>query len=233
MNQRWQIDVESTWISRCPTSRRYFNIYQRWINVECLLGCIQSECGKIRTRKTANMYTFHAVNSIIKHFSGWEMSKELNNIGHKIYAKQNSHERLYATLILKCCNALHPSCWHWWLQVWPTSWRFCKFRYSLVFLSCHMTALRESSSWSCLNVKDLFAGNKHDIWNLNDCNWAQTCNYLVHSQKLNQLPKLPQLNWSILQCLSANSTIVRSNLVAVTTIRLATSLGTENWPTRR
>ena len=38
MNQRWQIDVESTWISRWPTSRRYFNIYQRWINVECLLG---------------------------------------------------------------------------------------------------------------------------------------------------------------------------------------------------
>ena len=34
----WQIDVESTWISRWTTSRRYFNIYQRWINVECLLG---------------------------------------------------------------------------------------------------------------------------------------------------------------------------------------------------
>ena len=38
MNQHWQIDVESTWISRWPTSRRYFDIYQRWINVECLLG---------------------------------------------------------------------------------------------------------------------------------------------------------------------------------------------------
>ena len=30
--------VESTWISRWPTSRSYFNIYERWINVECLLG---------------------------------------------------------------------------------------------------------------------------------------------------------------------------------------------------
>ena len=38
MNQRWQVEVESTWISRWPTSRRYFNIYERWINVECLLG---------------------------------------------------------------------------------------------------------------------------------------------------------------------------------------------------
>ena len=34
-NRRW-INVD--WISRWPTSRRYFNIYQRWINIECLLG---------------------------------------------------------------------------------------------------------------------------------------------------------------------------------------------------
>ena len=38
MNQRCQIDVESTWISGWTTSWRYFNIYQSWINVECLLG---------------------------------------------------------------------------------------------------------------------------------------------------------------------------------------------------
>ena len=38
MNQHWQIDVEYTWISRWPKSRRYFNIYQRWNNVGCLLG---------------------------------------------------------------------------------------------------------------------------------------------------------------------------------------------------
>ena len=38
INQLWQINLESTWISRLPTSRRYFNIYQRWIKLECLLG---------------------------------------------------------------------------------------------------------------------------------------------------------------------------------------------------
>ena len=43
MNERWQIDVESTWISRWQTSRHYFNIYQRWINVEYLLGLINHE----------------------------------------------------------------------------------------------------------------------------------------------------------------------------------------------
>ena len=37
MNQRWQTDVESTWILGWPTSLHYFNIYQSWINVECLL----------------------------------------------------------------------------------------------------------------------------------------------------------------------------------------------------
>ena len=38
MNQRWQIDLESTWISGWPMTRCYFNIYQRGINIGCLLG---------------------------------------------------------------------------------------------------------------------------------------------------------------------------------------------------
>ena len=38
MYERCPIDVESRWISGWATSGRYFTIYQRWINVECLLG---------------------------------------------------------------------------------------------------------------------------------------------------------------------------------------------------
>ena len=38
LNQRWQYGVDLTLISHRPTSRRYFNIYQRWNNVVCLLG---------------------------------------------------------------------------------------------------------------------------------------------------------------------------------------------------
>ena len=45
MNERWQIDVESTWLSGWTTSRRCFNIYQRWINIESLLG--ESRCFKV------------------------------------------------------------------------------------------------------------------------------------------------------------------------------------------
>ena len=40
MNKRWQIGVDSTWVSGWLTSRRYFNIYLRWINIEYLLGHI-------------------------------------------------------------------------------------------------------------------------------------------------------------------------------------------------
>ena len=47
MNQRWQIDVESTWISRWPESRRYFNIYQCWINGECLLSSFRSSSPEV------------------------------------------------------------------------------------------------------------------------------------------------------------------------------------------
>ena len=46
MKQRWQINVESTWISRWPTSRCYFDMYQCWINVECLLGLIPEKENK-------------------------------------------------------------------------------------------------------------------------------------------------------------------------------------------
>ena len=53
INQRWQIDVESTRISRWPTSWRYFNIYQCWINVECLLG---KECYCIIPGTYVNYY---------------------------------------------------------------------------------------------------------------------------------------------------------------------------------
>ena len=39
LNQRWQYNVDTKLISHRPISRRYFDIYQRWNNVECLLGC--------------------------------------------------------------------------------------------------------------------------------------------------------------------------------------------------
>ena len=42
----------------------------------------------------------------------------------------------------------------------------------------------------CLNVKELFARNRHDIWSLSDSNGIRTHNHLVRKRKLNHLAKL-------------------------------------------
>ena len=46
MNQRWQYYVDSTFISFRPTLRRKFNIYQCWLNVECLQGYSDHKASK-------------------------------------------------------------------------------------------------------------------------------------------------------------------------------------------
>ena len=52
----------------------------------------------------------------------------------------------------------------------------------------------ESTLYSCLNVKELFAQNRREIWRLSDCNWDRTHNHLVHKQTLTHLPKLGQFD---------------------------------------
>ena len=42
----------------------------------------------------------------------------------------------------------------------------------------------------CLNVKELPARNKRDIWSLSDCNGIRTHNHLVRKRTLNHLAKL-------------------------------------------
>ena len=48
----------------------------------------------------------------------------------------------------------------------------------------------ESKVYSCLNVKELLARNRRNIWSLNDSNEIQTHNLLVQKRTLNHLPKL-------------------------------------------
>ena len=50
----------------------------------------------------------------------------------------------------------------------------------------------ESIPYSCLNVKELLAQSKCEIWILNDCNWTLTHNHLVHKRTLNYLAELPK-----------------------------------------
>ena len=69
----------------------------------------------------------------------------------------------------------------------------------LTVCSCHVTYVFESKStlYSCLNVKELVAQSRREIWNLSDWSWTRTHNHLVHKQTLNHLAKLTSLaKWS-------------------------------------
>ena len=58
--------------------------------------------------------------------------------------------------------------------------------------SCHVTYAFQSEStlYSYLNVKELLAQSRHEIWSLSDCNWNWTQNHLVLKRTFNHLAKL-------------------------------------------
>ena len=58
-----------------------------------------------------------------------------------------------------------------------------------VFLSYHIRFQSESTLYSCLNVKELLAWSRCEIWNLSNCNCTRTQNHLVHKWTLNHLDK--------------------------------------------
>ena len=62
----------------------------------------------------------------------------------------------------------------------------------LTACSCHVmyTFQSESTLYSCLNVKELLAQSRREIWNLSDCNWTRTYDHLIHKLTLNHLAKL-------------------------------------------
>ena len=63
---------------------------------------------------------------------------------------------------------------------------------NLTVYSCHVTYAFQSESTlcSCLNVKELLARSRREIWSLSDCNLIWTQNYLVRKQTLNHFAKL-------------------------------------------
>ena len=65
----------------------------------------------------------------------------------------------------------------------------------LTVCSYHVTYSFQSEStlYSCLNVKELLAQNRRDIWSLNDSNGTRTHNHLVRKRTLNHLAKLASL----------------------------------------
>ena len=62
----------------------------------------------------------------------------------------------------------------------------------LIVCSYHVTYVFQSgfTLYSCVDVKELFARNRCEIWSLSDCNWSRICNHLVCKRTLNHLAKL-------------------------------------------
>ena len=61
----------------------------------------------------------------------------------------------------------------------------------------------ESTLYIFLNIKEVFAQKRRDIWSLSDCNETRTHNHLLRKGKLNHLPKLTKwLNWVVSSYLS-------------------------------
>ena len=55
----------------------------------------------------------------------------------------------------------------------------------------------ESTLYICLNVKELLARNRYDIWSLNDCNGTRTHNHLVRKRTLKYLAKLAKMYYEL------------------------------------
>ena len=62
--------------------------------------------------------------------------------------------------------------------------------FGCTLLSCHVRFQGKSTLYSFLNVKELLAGNRYNIWSLSDHNGIRTHNYLNHKRTLNHLAEL-------------------------------------------
>ena len=78
-------------------------------------------------------------------------------------------------------------------------WICCREYFYLYALVMSRTKFQsESTLHSCLNVKELLARNRREIWCLSDCNWTRTHNHLVRKRTLNHLTKLTKwLSWVV------------------------------------
>ena len=61
----------------------------------------------------------------------------------------------------------------------------------LAVCSYHVTYAFQSEStlYSCVNVTDILARSRREIWSLSDWNWTWTHNHIVHKRTLNHLAK--------------------------------------------
>ena len=76
---------------------------------------------------------------------------------------------------------------------WAVFWVLI-FPVHLTVCLCHVTYAFESDSilYSWINVKELIARSRREIWSVSNCNWTQTHNHLVRKGTLNHLAERPK-----------------------------------------
>ena len=132
---------------------------------------IQSECRKIRTRIFPNIDTFYAVDA-----------------SQSAYRKQ--HSKCVNLNLLRKVKKYYFSKLDTNLTKNKNLWKSVKFILTVCSYNATYAFKSKSTLYSCLNVKELIARNRCDIWNLSDCNGTRTHNYLARKRTLNHLAKL-------------------------------------------
>ena len=74
----------------------------------------------------------------------------------------------------------------------------CRVNLTVCFCHVRYAFPSESTVSSCLNVKELVAARRRQIWNLSECNWTQTQNHLVRQQTLKLFARLTKWLSSVL-----------------------------------
>ena len=77
---------------------------------------------------------------------------------------------------------------------WPSDWAILRVLMCAVLLtlcSCQVTYALQSETilFICLNVNELLAQNRCDVWSLSDCKETRTHNHLICKRTLNNLAK--------------------------------------------
>ena len=88
------------------------------------------------------------------------------------------------------------------LANWPNNWSvlwvlICTLHLTVCSYHVMYAFQSESTLYGCLNVKELLAWKRHEIWSLSDCSWTPTHNHLVRKRILNHLAKLANIKHRI------------------------------------
>ena len=95
--------------------------------------------------------------------------------------------------------------------------KIIQYNYILIVCYYHVTYVFESDStlYSCLNINELLAQNRHDISSLSD---SGIRSHLVHTRTLNHLAKLVSYDKWLSVCLSTKCLWIRIPLLSLIVI---------------